>query len=165
MTLFLVWRLFCTLYFTEFILLQKKDNLLQVLLKQIVKVTFDQVLSVNLQKKALEKGAVSGIFFKIDFWQQVIFHLQNSVSFSPPYILSVIRILPLIYLIPIGLLTSLVPLVPPYSSHLPPPQNFPPNFLFIHLEPNTVVNNSQLISSVIQNQNLWNPGFLQKQFF
>ena len=164
MTLFLVWRLFCTLLFHRIHFVTKKDNLLQVLLKQIVKVTFDQVLSVNLQKKALEKGAVSGIFFKIDFWQQVIFHLRNSVSFSPPYILSVIRILPLIYLIPIGLLTSLVPLVPPYSPHLPP-QNFPPNFLFIHLEPNTVVNNSHLISSVIHNQNLWNAEFSQKQFF
>ena len=78
LTLFLVWRLFCTLLFHRIHFVTKKDNLLQVLLKQIVKVTFDQVLSVNLQKKALEKGAVSGIFFKIDFWQQVIFHLQNS---------------------------------------------------------------------------------------
>ena len=46
---------------------KKKDNLIQVLLKQIVKVTFDQVLSVNLQKKVLEKATVSGIFVKIDF--------------------------------------------------------------------------------------------------
>ena len=115
MTLFLVWRLFCTLLFHRIHFVTKKDNLLQVLLKQIVKVTFDQVLSVNLQKKVLEKAAVSGIFVKIDFWLQVIFHLQHSVSFSPPYILSIIRILPLIYLIPICLLTSLVRLVPPYS--------------------------------------------------
>ena len=130
-----------------------QSAIVQVLLKQIVKVTFFHVLSVNLQKKVLEKAAVSGIFVKIDFRQQFIFHLQNSVSFSPPYILSLIRILPLIYLIPIGLLTSLVPLAPPYSPHLPP-QNFPPNFLFLHLEPNTIINNSHLIYTVIHNQNL-----------